>query len=130
MKGRCICNAIEYEVSGELKAVLNCHCNLCKQMNGAAVSTYAIAADEDFTLHSGELAAAQVSEYAAKSFCPHCATPIYNSNPRYPGLKIIHLGTLDDSQQLSPQFNIYCESRFDWLAGVNDLPSFQQAIVR
>ena len=130
MKGRCICNAVQYEVLGELKAVLNCHCNLCRQMNGAAVSTYAIAADDDFTIRSGEVATAQVSDNASKTFCPQCATPIYNSNPKYQGLKIIHLGTLDDARCLSPQCNIYCESQLDWLDGIGDLPGYQHAIVR
>ena len=55
MQGQCLCGNIKFEVSGSFKTVLNCHCDLCKRMNGAALSTYAVALEQDFSLLSGEL---------------------------------------------------------------------------
>jgi len=34
--GSCLCNAVQFKVTGDFKRIVNCHCNLCRKMNGAA----------------------------------------------------------------------------------------------
>jgi len=58
----------------------------------------------------------------------HCGTPIYNENPRYRGLTILHLGSLDESDKLVPQVNIFCESQLGWLEEIARLTSLDQGI--
>lgn len=123
--GSCSCGAIRYRVEGEIKSVVNCHCNMCRKMNGSAFSTYVAVVDDDFELLSGQPASHQVSENATKRFCGDCGTPIYNSNPKYAGLKILHLGSIDDSLDIEPRANIYCESQLGWpdrLSEISKLP--------
>ena len=75
MNGSCICGAITYEVEGAPKSVVNCHCNMCRKMNGSAFSTYAAVLSDEFTLTSGEPKARKVSDNATKHFCGlNCAT--------------------------------------------------------
>ena len=128
LTGGCNCGAIKFEVVGDVKSVVNCHCNLCRKMNGSAFSTYVAVTDDDFKLVSGDLLAHNVSEHAEKSFCGKCGTPIFNSNPKYAGLKILHFGSLDDSSNLEPKVNIYCESRLDWLDKLADITSMEQGL--
>jgi hypothetical protein len=36
LKGSCNCGSAKYEVSGAVKKVVNCHCTLCRKVNGSA----------------------------------------------------------------------------------------------
>jgi hypothetical protein len=118
MRGSCSCGSVQYQINGDIKSIVNCHCKLCRKMNGSAFSTYVAVLESDFELIQGNLKTYQATALAQKSFCTDCGTPIYNTNPKYAGLRILHLGSLDDPDKLQPQVNIYCESRLDWLGHV------------
>ncbi|NRB70113.1 MAG: GFA family protein [Vibrio sp.] len=130
MLGSCQCKSVQFRVTGDFKRIVNCHCTLCRKMNGAAFSTYVAILTTDFDLISGNLASCDVTENARKHFCGQCGTPIFNSNPRYAGLNILHLGSLDTEspQELKPEVNIYDESKVSWLDYLSDLPAFKKAM--
>jgi len=128
--GNCNCGAINFEInSNDIKTIVNCHCNLCRKINGAAFSTYVVVLDTGFKLLKGKehlkfhLATAQ----ASKNFCATCGTPIFNSNPKYKGVKIVHLGALNNVTNLIPRTNIFCESKLSWLDNISTIESFAQA---
>lgn len=129
MEGSCSCKSVHFSSSGEIKVIVNCHCNLCRKMNGSAFSTYVVVADEGFILKTGSLKKVKVSENAYKSFCEHCGTPIYNQNPKLSGLKILYMGSIDTPQGLKPAINIYCESQHQWVNQIAALPSFAQGLM-
>lgn len=126
--GSCVCGETKYRVEGEIRTVVNCHCNFCRKMNGAAFSTYVVVAEENFELLHGEFNVNQVSEQSTKSTCRGCNTPIFNSNPRLAGLKILHFGSVDDAGSIRPQLNIYCESKCDWLNELDSMKSLNQGV--
>lgn len=130
MLGSCQCKSVQFRVTGDFKRIVNCHCTLCRKMNGAAFSTYIAVLTTDFDLISGNLVSCDVTENARKHFCGQCGTPIFNSNPRYAGLNILHLGSLDTEspQELKPEVNIYDESKVSWLDYLSDLPAFKKAM--
>ncbi|WP_417878527.1 GFA family protein [Vibrio sp.] len=128
IKGSCKCKSVQFEIVGEVKKVVNCHCNLCRKMNGASFSTYAAVLQSEFRLIAGEVTLYDVSETATKHFCQSCGTPIYNTNPKYTGLNIIHIGTLDEATNYTPDVNIYAESKLDWLAALSDMPTFDKGM--
>lgn len=128
IKGNCNCGSVKYEVSGTVKKVVNCHCTLCRKMNGSAFSTYAIVLNTDFKLITGHLTSHQVSTSARKYFCGSCGTPIYNSNPKLEGLVILYLGSLDSALELTPDINIYCDSKLDWIYNIADFLSVPQGV--
>lgn len=97
-------------------------------MNGSAFSTYAAVLEAEFELITGKLSFFDVSENARKHFCGKCGTPIYNSNPKYAGLNILHIGSLDCLDDLKPDVNIYDESKVSWLDSISDLPTFEKAM--
>ncbi|BFT29052.1 GFA family protein [Alteromonas sp. D210916BOD_24] len=129
MEGSCNCKSVQFSSSDEIRAIVNCHCNLCRKMNGSAFSTYVVVASENFILKSGSLKTVQVSENASKSFCKHCGTPIYNQNPKLAGLKILYLGSIDNAPTLKPAINIYCESQLKWVNQLDALSNLEQGVV-
>lgn len=132
LTGSCGCGAVQYEISGPVKLVVNCHCNTCRKMNGAAYSTYGVIARDALAIQQGQesIATYQVSENAQKQFCSICGSPLYNVGNRYPGLCMVHYGSLSGSHSLTPAFNIYCESKLPWVDGIASIKSFDQAIER
>lgn len=126
MKGSCQCQNIEYSASDDVKAVLNCHCNLCRKMNGSAYSTYVVVPDADFTVSGDSLQRVRLTERASKVFCNKCGTPLFNENPTLGKIKILHLGSIDGSAELKPAVNIYCESQLPWVLNVETLQSLPQ----
>lgn len=128
LTGSCNCGAIKYGVSGDIRIILNCHCNTCRKMNGSAFSTYVAVSNENFELSSGTLKRHKVTDKAEKNFCGECGSPIFNSNPQYPGITILHLGSLDNMANLEPTTNIYCDSRLDWLGKLLDIPNLQEGL--
>ncbi|EDL70687.1 GFA family protein [Vibrio campbellii] len=128
VQGSCNCKSVKFEVIGEVKKVVNCHCNFCRKMNGSAFSTYAAVLQSEFRLVAGKVESYGVSETARKHFCKICGTPIYNTNPKYAGLNIVHIGTLDGASSYRPDVNIYGESKVDWLSAISDIPTFDQGM--
>ena len=124
--GSCSCGAIKYQVAGNVRSIVNCHCNLCRKMNGSAFSTYVAISDDDYSQLNGRLKTHKVTELAEKNFCGECGTPIFNTNPKYAGLKILHLGSLDESLDMDPIANIVCESQIDWLDRLPEISSLPQ----
>jgi len=97
-------------------------------MNGASFSTYVAVAEDGFNLIGDSLHSHNVTDSAKKHFCKICGTPIYNTNPKYFGLTILHFGSLDSPAGLVPQINIYCESQLDWIEKLPDIASLEQGL--
>ncbi|MDN3612721.1 GFA family protein [Vibrio ostreicida] len=72
--GSCNCKAVQFRVTGDFKRIVNCHCKLCRKMNGAAFSTYVAVLKTDFELVRGDLISCDVTENARKHFCGKCGT--------------------------------------------------------
>lgn len=128
MHGSCNCKNVTFTTTPLPKLVLNCHCQMCRKMNGAAFSTYAVFDDADFKLTGGKLTTVAVSASATKSFCSDCGTPIYNQNPKYQNLTIVHLGALDNADTLTPVIDTYCDSQLGWIAKLHTQKQLPQGI--
>lgn len=128
MKGSCNCGEVNYTTGNTVKAVVNCHCNLCRKMNGSAFSTYVVVPESEFLLKKGNLNSVKVSESGTKSYCSNCGTPIFNENPKLPRLKILYLGSLDTEKPIQPQMNIYCESQIKWVTQIASLKNFKKGL--
>lgn len=132
ISGSCICNAVQYKVSGTPKAVVNCHCNFCRKHSGAAFSTYAVVPEAALEVISGNdlVATFQIKENTHKYFCKQCGSPVYNKNARYPGLCMIYLGGISATEDIAPTANIYCDSQLGWIPAIAELRSFAQGITK
>lgn len=72
--GSCLCGAVAFEVSGDLRPVIDCHCTQCRKQSGhfwAATS----AAHSDFRITNDEgLQWFDASPSASRGFCRHCGS--------------------------------------------------------
>jgi hypothetical protein len=128
IKGSCQCKAVKYEINPAVLLVGNCHCTICRKLTGASFSTIVIVAEDDLNVVHGsdQLSTWQVTDLAAKNFCCKCGTPIFNTNKKYPGRRMIFLGSFDDPQFTAPTVNVHCENMLPWVPSLGELKKFDQ----
>ena len=132
MKGACGCGSVKYQLSSDIKNIVNCHCTMCRAHNGSAFSTYAALPFKSLEIVAGEqyVQKYSASESAQKYFCGRCGTPMFNLNEQYAGVCMIFLGTLEQAQYLVPKINVWCQSKLAWVDAVEDIASLEQGFER
>lgn len=116
LHGGCACGAAQYKVTSAPLQLVACHCHLCRRMNGAPFSVYAVVRQRHFFVSAGAASSWQATERTSKHFCAACGTPLFNLNPAvYKGLLMVYAGTSDALQRRAPTMNIFCESKLEWV---------------
>jgi len=130
--GACGCNAVHYNITGPVRAVVNCHCNSCKKINGTPFSTYCVVSQDDLELVEGKelVKTYELANGAKKQICSNCGSPLFNAHDRYPGMYMVYYGSLSDYLSVVPSFNIYCENKLPWVDDISVIKSFEQAVER
>jgi hypothetical protein len=115
-QGSCACGKVHLVLDGEPKLVFNCHCTICRKMNGSAFSTYAVFARDALRVTEGEveIRAAEVGTHGIKHFCRSCGTPLYGLHRQAAGICLVTLGAIDTGGALLPITNVFCRSRLPW----------------
>ncbi|MEO8673572.1 MAG: GFA family protein [Tahibacter sp.] len=131
MNGSCACGSVTFRAGDALQFV-NCHCTLCRGLNGSAFSSYVVVREDSFVVAGSDaLCSHTVTDRTTKFFCGKCGTPICNANPTtYPGLRMLYLGTLANASELRPGMNIFCSSKLDWVDSMASLHGFAEAPTR
>jgi hypothetical protein len=128
--GSCHCGKVAIAIDGKILNVVNCHCSICRKLNGGAFASYVIVPEQAFEVVRGKelLTRYAMSEMADKHFCSICGAPVVNRNKKYEGVAIIHLGCLDEPGKMPLNVNIYCESMLPWVAFSQDFPRFEKGM--
>ncbi|MFJ2683658.1 GFA family protein [Pseudomonas sp. NPDC087342] len=117
-QGSCLCGAVRYEVSGQLKAVSHCHCNKCRKAHGAAFATYASVPRSDISIASSvdALKRFQSSAGVTRQFCSNCGTSLFwsDSNGEFADWISVAVGTLDTPFNPPKQKHVCVSSKASW----------------
>src|SRR5476651_1641214 len=108
-QGSCLCGAVTYEVSVQLKAVSHCHCVKCRKSHGAAFATYASAPRSAVSVASrvDALRRYQSSAGVTRLFWS-------DSNGAFPDWISIAIGTLDTPFHAVKQRHTCVSSKASW----------------
>ncbi|MBT8131053.1 MAG: GFA family protein [Gammaproteobacteria bacterium] len=121
--GGCLCGAVQYEVRGSLRDVVNCHCSMCQRQHGNyGPHSKAKKANITITNDSG-LAWYQTSEIARRGFCRLCGSGLFWEPFDLDATGII-AGTLDGPTGLSTIGHIFVGDKCDFFEITDDLPQF------
>ena len=128
-KGSCFCQRVKYQISGHLGIFQYCHCSRCRKFTGSAFAANLLVRTEDFLwLQGGDCTVCHVPEhtkYLTTCFCKYCGSslPWMSKNGK---TMVVPAGTLDDTPDIKPGFNIFCASRAGWYAPPHDLPEYEK----
>lgn len=95
--GRCLCGAVRYEVRGQLRDVLICHCEECRRWHGHVSASTAARKEELVLLESEGLQWIQSPRSdagARRGFCGRCGSSLFWDPPGRETVSIA-AGTLD-----------------------------------
>ena len=116
--GRCLCGAVQYRYEGEPTTVGICQCERCQRQSGSAFLIGVIFPKEAVTIE-GQLATYEATVDGVhrlwRHFCPLCGSAVSITLERFPTIRSLMGGTLDDKRQLKPTFSIWCTAGQPWL---------------
>lgn len=128
LKGSCLCNAIQYEIEGELGPTMMCHCSKCRKANGSAYAINAAVKTDQFHFVKGQ---ELVSEFEStpgvfRSFCKQCGSPLLSRRPSQPDIVRLRIGTLDTPVDVKPLAHIFVGSKASWDEIHDDIPQYDE----
>jgi len=94
--GRCLCGAVSFQVFGDLRDVINCHCHRCRRFTGHHMAaTAANVADLAIEDRDSDLRWFYPVPEAGYAFCQQCGSSLFWQSPLAPDRISICAGTLD-----------------------------------
>ncbi len=83
IKGSCLCGEVQFEITGEVTPIQNCHATRCRKATGGAYAPEALASKDGFVWIKGK---GLLTEYTApilnappaykRAFCKMCGSPL------------------------------------------------------
>ena len=123
--GRCLCEAVSFEIEEDFLAVTHCHCGQCRRHHGAAFSSHGGVPEDRVTVKDP---AAVLRDYRSgavvRSFCSRCGSSLFWRSDRYPGHLEVAIGALDDGPGLEAVAHIHVQSKASWHRITDDLEQF------
>jgi len=117
--GGCQCGSIRYEVRGEPRQVVACHCTECQRQSGSAFGMTMVVSEDVFKISKGEPKIYRSTSPAGRAkvgaFCPDCGTRVYHQPEWRKGTISVKPGTLDDTSWLRPDLHIWTSSKQPWV---------------
>jgi len=128
-KGRCLCGKVQFEIHGEHRGIVNCHCSKCRKFHGnygaytsvkvenlkiteqKCLKWYNSPADETANVHRG--------------FCSECGSSLFWHPKDQPNIAIA-AGSLDSPTNLKTIGHIWCSQMPDFYKIEDDLPQFAE----
>ena len=124
--GSCSCGAVRLAAQADARRIVNCHCNMCRRMNGSAFSSYVVIPRKTLSVLGEEhIATYEIAPGARKHYCSRCGTPLFNLNSRYAGACMLYLGAIEPQPTGAPSLNVYCESMLDWVEQISSIEKLE-----
>jgi hypothetical protein len=126
--GGCLCGKIRFEIVGEIKNIVYCHCTQCRKAQGSefAVNGYVNEDEFIFTRGQGELTGYESTTGQTKYFCRHCGSPIMSKSISKTDRVRVRLGTIETDIVERPMGHIFVTSKANWESIEGHLPQYEE----
>jgi hypothetical protein len=124
--GSCNCGGVRFVASGQLRAVIYCHCGQCRKQTGHFWAATNVA-DRDLQIIGEEnLTWYRSSDFARRGFCRHCGSALF-WKPNGGGYTSIGAGVFDSPTGLQPDRHIFVADQGDYYAIDDHLPQYERS---
>ena len=121
--GGCLCGAVRYEVTGELRRVVYCHCEQCRKTSGHFVAATSCPTPNLTITEDAGLKWYRSSDTAERGFCERCGASLF-WKPDHNKYMAIMAGAIDAPTGLTAREHIYTANASDYYALDDGLPQF------
>jgi len=124
VNGGCLCGAVRFQVSGPLRGVVNCHCEMCLKLHGGpGAHSKAKKAALKFTNEQG-LKWYRSSDIAERGFCKECGSSLFWRPDQQDTIGIL-AGALEQPSSLQTIGHIFVSEKPDFYEITDKCPQFQ-----
>lgn len=119
--GGCLCGAVRYELVGQLRPVVACHCGQCRRTSGHFVAATAVSHDRLRLAEQRGLRWYRSSPTARRGFCGECGSPLFwapDDGSRF----AVMAGSLDEPTGLALVMHIFVDDAGDYYRIDDGLP--------
>lgn len=124
LKGRCYCGAVRYETTGCPAQRTACHCTTCRGISGAPFIAWFNVPSSSLRIVAGVPARFSSSEWATRTFCAACGTPLTYESTRHSDTIYVTACSLEDPEQAPPVDHTYGRSQLSWVKLDDALPVY------
>ena len=133
LSGGCLCGKVRFRTSQMPLRTLSCHCTFCQRMTGTSFYTEPIFPSDAIEFNDGKIETyVHTSDESGKSvhvlFCPVCGTSIGLTFDRWPHLRAISRGCLDEPNRVEVTANIWTRSAQSGVALPSGVSCFATAL--
>jgi len=119
--GHCLCGAVSYMVSGELRPIMYCHCEQCRRTSGHFVAATACKTTQLEISGEDNIKWYRSSPAAKRGFCRHCGSNLF-WQPEQGDYWSIWAGSLNRPTGLKAARHIYVHMASDYYELNDSLP--------
>ncbi len=132
--GRCLCGAIELELTPPTEPGAHCHCESCRRAHAAPLVTWTAVPAGKLRITRGEanLERYQSSPGTYRCFCRTCGTSMicyYNAEHQTFGAsankRYVPLAVLSEPLDQPPMSHVSFDERVSWLDITDELPRYR-----
>lgn len=124
--GKCLCETVSYQITGQLGPIYNCHCSKCRRWHGAAFRTRASFHRDQFRWLTGadNLSSYASSDNVTRYFCRTCGSPLISTYKDHPEVLGMALGGFEGAIIGQPKAHLFTDSKASWHQITDELPQF------
>lgn len=111
-QGSCNCGGVNWEVQGEMRPIVACHCSQCRKQSGLYFAATA-ADDKSLTIKGDTLKWYKASPEASRGFCGTCGSSLFWKHDEEDFTSIL-AGSIDGASGLEIAKHIYVGDKPDW----------------
>ncbi len=124
-KGSCSCGAVSYEVVGEMRDVVACHCGQCRKQSGHYFAATNCANDALTVSGEDNITWYAASDDAKRGFCKTCGSALF-WRPEDRDYTSILAGSIDGKTGLTLKEHIFVADKGDYYELDDGLPQREQ----
>ena len=127
--GGCLCGAVRYEILGDLRGIVNCHCSKCRRFHGN-FGAYTSIKFEDLNLINQETlkwfrSVTDETPNVHRGFCGECGSSLF-WHPRDQDRIAVAAGSLDEPTNQQTIGHVWTSQISDYYVIYDDFPQFEK----
>ena len=125
VKGSCDCQGVVFELIGELRDVVFCHCSQCRKTSGHYWAATQVPKVNLNLIKATSLSWYDSSDKARRGFCSVCGSSMFYERKGIDKISV-SAGSLEIPTSLDRMRHIYVTSKGDYYDISDDLPQFEE----
>ena len=125
VKGSCECQGVVFELIGELRDVVFCHCSQCRKTSGHYWAATQVSKGNLNLKKATSLSWYDSSDKARRGFCSVCGSSMFYERKGIDKISV-SAGSLEIPTSLDRMRHIYVASKGDYYDISDDLPQFEE----